>query len=491
MCVLFTQASATIIRNEVWDSALSVLARLIQYQRLFVFFILANIITFNLILLHYQQLSIFKRQSLLVVLCDNTTFPDSVRRLQPELDHERDHDQRLLFDPTGCSSGRGTSLCKSSPKEELTVESVPLPQILPTVDHRRPFEKYRLRLDTVNTCAGKVDIIVCVHTHPARYDWRKLIRRTWANQTFWPNSTIKTVFFTGFVSNNASLQAALEWESHKYGDMVQGEFEDSYRNLSYKALTVLHWVKERCSNATYFFKVDDDVIVNVFSLQQVIVDFSSGSGLKKKNEIVCYTFHNITVKRTGKWAVTYDELPKNESYPAFCAGMGYITRVSTALALRDVFDKQNPFFFFWVDDIFVTGYLAAAINATHTSINTRILWSMGKIKSRLLGHKWRDYLIGHARNVSLVESVWTELVRRSRDAVAVSKTAAPAEAKKPAAAKKSNKKGPSITTIRPTTTRPAITARPSATSSKSTAMRVNSTNSKTILKLTKVPNKKS
>lgn len=45
--------------------------------------------------------------------------------------------------------------------------------------------------------------------------------------------------------NNESLQNAINEESERYHDLVQGNFVDSYRNLTYKHVMGLKWITVR------------------------------------------------------------------------------------------------------------------------------------------------------------------------------------------------------------------------------------------------------
>ncbi len=51
-----------------------------------------------------------------------------------------------------------------------------------------------------------------------------------------------------------------------YGDLVQENFIDSYRNLTLKTLMGIRWASIHCSNAKFVVKIDDDVIINPFYL---------------------------------------------------------------------------------------------------------------------------------------------------------------------------------------------------------------------------------
>ncbi len=48
---------------------------------------------------------------------------------------------------------------------------------------------------------------------------------------------------------------AIQEEHQLYGDIVQGSFLESYRNLTLKAVMGLKWVTTYCSNAKYVIKV--------------------------------------------------------------------------------------------------------------------------------------------------------------------------------------------------------------------------------------------
>lgn len=284
-------------------------------------------------------------------------------------------------------------------------------------------------------CAdANIDVVICVHTHPLHRKARDVIRRTWGNQQHWRFHRVRTLFFAGMPTNDSAAQTALEMESDVFGDIVQGEFDDTYRNLTIKALAVMHWVYSYCSHATHFIKIDDDVILNVFSVQELFTpaDQSASSSKSRGNdvnsslassasfakftrvkylndgEIACIAFQNITVKRQGKWAVTEDELsPEHKVYPQFCAGMGYYMRTSTALRLRDVVD-QVPFF--WIDDIYVSGFLANRINATFVPFNERIVWNDKDILY-FVGKRWRTYYMAHIKSKKVSLVAWDKLVK--------------------------------------------------------------------------------
>ena len=89
-----------------------------------------------------------------------------------------------------------------------------------------------------------------------------------------------------------SLQVSLESENDRYHDLLQGSFKDTYRNLTYKHITVLKWVLYYCPGVRYVLKSDDDVFVNTPMLMRTLVQVEHYStvGLwhfKTRNQGAC------------------------------------------------------------------------------------------------------------------------------------------------------------------------------------------------------------
>ena len=67
---------------------------------------------------------------------------------------------------------------------------------------------------------------------------------------------------------------------------------------------------------------------------------------------------------SGKWIVSFDEIPASEPavFPPYCQGWVYILTPATAAAMVEAAKHIR---FLWIDDAWVTGYIAAALNITH------------------------------------------------------------------------------------------------------------------------------
>ncbi|NWH42157.1 B3GT4 galactosyltransferase, partial [Chloropsis hardwickii] len=68
-----------------------------------------------------------------------------------------------------------------------------------------------------------------------------------------------------------------EWRQH--GDILQGDFGDTYGHLSLKTLLLLRWARRCCEAAPFLLKADDDVFVNVPAVATYLATWPPSSRL--------------------------------------------------------------------------------------------------------------------------------------------------------------------------------------------------------------------
>ena len=61
-----------------------------------------------------------------------------------------------------------------------------------------------------------------------------------------------------------------------HGDLVQGNFMDTYRNLTYKTVLGHMWVSSFCSQAEFVVKTDDEIYVDIYGMYALTRKFVNG-----------------------------------------------------------------------------------------------------------------------------------------------------------------------------------------------------------------------
>ena len=232
-------------------------------------------------------------------------------------------------------------------------------------------------------------LLVLVHSAPSNVEKRRTIRETWGSGFH------SLLFLLGSVESRDE-QAALEEENRTYRDIVQGSFLDSYRNLTYKHVMALKWTVYHCPGVRYLLKTDDDVFVN----PPALLDFLSQDvpPLDGRRPILCQNVSSRSAPRNPKhkWRVTPQEYP-GEKYPPYCNG--WIVLYSSEVVFLLYREAQRTPYF-WVDDVHVTGVLAARANLTHTSL-IKLALSRKQVnqlvKSKKIGSKIGVFLFGSSQ----------------------------------------------------------------------------------------------
>lgn len=146
---------------------------------------------------------------------------------------------------------------------------------------------------------------------------------------------------------------------------AQGNFEEHYRNLTYKHVMGLKWASTYCGHAKFVLKMDDDIAVDLFQIRQMILYKYANL----KNELLGLIQIESHPLRTdkSKWRVTQEEYGE-KVYPEFLSGWCYIAPMETVRLLSRGVTTQP---YFWIDDVFVTGLVAEKFSVTRQGINNK------------------------------------------------------------------------------------------------------------------------
>ncbi|XP_077300281.1 beta-1,3-galactosyltransferase 5-like [Arctopsyche grandis] len=224
--------------------------------------------------------------------------------------------------------------------------------------------KFTMNHFPCNESAVSPFLLVLVHSAPQHVAERNTIRSTWGRY----NESVKLIFMLGS-TNSSTLQRRIVDEDNAWKDIVQGNFYDTYRNLTYKHVMALKWTTYFCMSAKYILKADDDIFVNTPYLLKFLERDFSPYGARKL--ILCSQYSKSSVKRSyrSKWRVSPLEYPR-KIYPPYCAGFGIIYSSDVAFNL---YKKAQESTYFWIDDVHVTGTLAYQLHLTQTPLGGLVL----------------------------------------------------------------------------------------------------------------------
>ena len=188
-------------------------------------------------------------------------------------------------------------------------------------------------------------LLIMVESSPDNKDRRDFIRSTWGQET----DTSRTLFIVGTSSSNLTNDAILN-EIKEFRDVIKGDFNDVYKNLTIKTLVGLH-VMNRC-DFIYLLKVDDDVYVNT----EVLVNNLLRVNRTRGKQLYLGKSGDVTVNRglSTPWGLSLDDYPFT-MLPPFNLGGGYIL---TSDVVKTVIDNYKYVPFFINEDVYV-GYIIA------------------------------------------------------------------------------------------------------------------------------------
>ncbi|KAM9312045.1 LOW QUALITY PROTEIN: uncharacterized protein PAF06_009940 [Gastrophryne carolinensis] len=194
---------------------------------------------------------------------------------------------------------------------------------------------YKFLASPENKCKGRNPfLVIMVFTEVFDFQSRNVIRATWGNVRLYDVEIVR-IFLLG-ISNHAShrYQRFLWNEIETYGDIVQQDFLDTYRNLTLKTLMGLEWVIAFCPHASYIMKIDSDMFLNV--------DYLVHKLLHPELPVHTNFFTGDILVGTGPVRDKYykgyisEKVYPNDTYPPYCTGPGYVFSADLAKKIFDI-----------------------------------------------------------------------------------------------------------------------------------------------------------
>ncbi|XP_076446970.1 beta-1,3-galactosyltransferase 5-like [Babylonia areolata] len=279
----------------------------------------------------------------------------------------------------------------------------PLRSFVPSQPH--PFLKGDI-IASPDVCRNvSVDLLIVIHSAVGDFQRRRILRETWAAVDTIHNLTVRRVFFLGRDMSSSLTQVLVNTEQANFGDIVQGDFVDSFSNLTRKAVTALRWINNHCLHARFILKTDDDIFVNVFRLVENHLKRLSG----QRHTVMCNAKadnSSVIIRTPGsKWYVPKSVLAGRTHWPAFCSGF---LVVLTTDVIPQLYRASFTAPFVPVDDGYVYGVLPLVdrnVSLRYVDISGDLVVDDGKMLSYYEKGQ-RSYLAGTALSESGFFRLW-------------------------------------------------------------------------------------
>ncbi|XP_054834591.1 beta-1,3-galactosyltransferase 4 [Eublepharis macularius] len=194
-----------------------------------------------------------------------------------------------------------------------------------------PAGAFPLRPTPPDCGPGAPFLLVLVASAAGHAEQRQAVRRSWGAARWAGGGAVRTLFVLGLPAD-AALQAGLEEEARRHGDLVQGRFQDTYANLTLKTLALLGWAAGQCPAARFVVKADDDVFLNLPALARHLAALARPRG---------------TYLGRVHWRVRPERDPSSrhhvpaalyppDVFPPYCSGTTYVLSGDTVAALLAV-----------------------------------------------------------------------------------------------------------------------------------------------------------
>ena len=265
-----------------------------------------------------------------------------------------------------------------------------------------PINKYNLNylINPSEKICGKnngsgVLLISFILNRVENYEIRNAIRNTWTKKEAYKNS--KFIFIIGKPVNE-TLFGLIKNESNLYGDLLQINYLDTYKNLVYKTILSIKWISDYCYNAKYVLKIDDDIVLNSLSLLNYL------NGLPPaQNTFICLVHTNAAVIRdsNSKFYLSKEDYPA-DNFPDYCDGPAYIM---TSDLMLNIFSLSIYNKLLYIEDVYI-GTIAKILSSNYINIVDKYLNNKQESLSVVKEKQKDSYFFVYVKNIYEYYDVW-------------------------------------------------------------------------------------
>ncbi|XP_074850553.1 beta-1,3-galactosyltransferase 5-like [Carettochelys insculpta] len=182
-------------------------------------------------------------------------------------------------------------------------------------------------------------LFILVTSAPGNSEPRQVIRRTWAAREGPTPYQWQSVFLVGQTADVGVTQE-IQREQREFGDLLVGNYLDTYRNLTLKVMHGFKWVAERCQ-PSYILKTDDDCFVNTDRLPEFLQEHNTIKTGLYAGSLFPREKRQVIREPSSKWYVSrQDYLPAE--YPPYASGVGYVLSLDAAQRILWAAERVHP-----------------------------------------------------------------------------------------------------------------------------------------------------
>jgi len=249
--------------------------------------------------------------------------------------------------------------------------------------------------ETSNT--ENVSLIIIILTTHSNVNSRNALRRTWLTYTKNNTGNVRYAFLLGESNCTAHKQSVID-ENTLFRDIIKEDFVDSYQNVTYKTIMGLKWVSQKCSNAKYVLKTDDDMWINIPTLLARLDNAWVAKRLQTSVAGKCFKRAFPNRNKQSKWYSSYINYPE-KTYPGFCSGTGYVTSVKVA---HQIYEISSNVPFFHLEDV----YVALCIRKLGLKLETMPGFNARRPDMDPCLYKGYQLISAHWMTPTMIHSMW-------------------------------------------------------------------------------------
>ncbi|XP_078530585.1 beta-1,3-galactosyltransferase 5-like [Lissotriton helveticus] len=199
-------------------------------------------------------------------------------------------------------------------------------------------------------CDPRQVLLILITSAPWHSEARQMIRKTWAahEQVSYP---WQAVFLIG-QSYDREMTKMIRDEQQKFGDILIGNYMDTYRNLTRKVMHGLKWARDRCQ-PEYVLKTDDDCFVNTDGLPALLAEHNTVKAGLYVGSLFPRDKRMVIREPSSKWYVSQRDY-ESDIFPPYVSGVGYILSLDAADLILRAAEYVRPI---PVEDVYI-GVLA-------------------------------------------------------------------------------------------------------------------------------------